>query len=250
MLTLLLCCLIAFCAGFVDAIAGGGGLIQIPGLMMLFPQLPIVTVLGTNKLAAGCGTLMASYHYVRHFHIKIFTIAPALIAAAIFSALGAFAVTQLNNQILKPIIIVLLIVISFYTIFKKNLGAHSNKRYSDNTLVVAMTGVAAVLGFYDGFFGPGTGSILLFLLVGWLGFSFLEGSAFTKLINLATNVAAIIIFAVTDHIFYQIAVPMAICNILGNLMGAKLAIKKGSRFVRWFFLLVLLALIVAMLRQY
>lgn len=234
---------VAFFAGFIDAIAGGGGLIQIPGLLLLFPQWPVVAILGTNKLASSCGTLMASLHYVRTLHISFKSIVPTLLASFLFSTLGAKVATLVDNNILRPVILVLLILMGLYTFFKKDLGLVIKEEHIVGPrLRIYCVLIGMVMGFYDGFFGPGTGSILIFCFVGWLGFSFLQGSAFSKLTNLASNIAAMLVFIVGHHVVYKIAIPMAACNILGNLLGAKLAIKKGSGFVRWVFLLVVMAI--------
>lgn len=242
---------IAFFAGLVDAIAGGGGLIQIPGLFFLFPNVPVVTLLGTNKLASFCGTMISSAHYVRTMKIDFKMILPALIGAFIFSALGAKIATLIDNQLLKPIIFALLLLIGVYTFVHKNFGISSKGVYQNSPRLKFYCGiVGAALGFYDGFFGPGTGSFLIFCFVGWLGFSFLEGSAFSKLTNLTSNLAAMLYFAANQHIFYKIALPMAIFNMLGNLAGARLAVKKGSKFVRWIFLWVVIAILVQFLADF
>lgn len=243
MITILLACPIAFMAGFVDSIAGGGGLIQVPGLLFLFPNLSIVTLLGSNKLAASCGTVIASFHYVRAFRLDYKQLLATLIITFICSIIGAKILTVINNETLKPIIYVLLILIGIYTLVKKNFGIHSIKRVTGWKLQACCIAIGAAAGLYDGFFGPGTGSILLFLLVGIIGFSFLEGSAFAKLINLAANIAATLFFIFTHHVWYALGVPMAVCNVLGNSVGARLAIKKGSGFVRWMFLAVILLMV-------
>ncbi len=235
---------VAFFAGLVDAIAGGGGLIQLPGLFLLFPTLPVVTILGTNKLASCCGTFMSSWHYVRTLKIDVKSLLPTLLCSFIFSTLGAKTATLIDNQLLKPIIFVLLIVIGLYAYFNKGLGSITrHEKIVGVKLRIYAALIGMIMGFYDGFFGPGTGSILIFLFVGWLGFSFLQGSAFSKLTNLASNIAAMLYFAHSSNILYRLAIPMAVCNVLGNLMGAKLAIKKGSGFIRSIFLIVILCIL-------
>lgn len=246
---ILLACPIAFLAGFIDAIAGGGGLIQVPGLLLLFPTMPIVTLFGTNKLAACSGTVISSFHYIRALKIDFKTISPTLIIAFIFSVFGAKVVSIIHNDILKPIVFVLLILIGIYTIINKNFGLHSNKRFTDWRLQLCCMLIGAAMGFYDGFFGPGTGSLLMFFLVSLLGFSFLEGSAFAKLINLAANLAALLFFIINQHVIFKIGIPMAVCNILGNSVGSRLAIKKGSGFVRWVFLFIIVVMIVQFIRH-
>ncbi len=244
MIEILAACPIAFLAGFVDAVAGGGGLIQVPGLLWLFPGLPIVSLLGTNKLAACLGTLVSSFHYIRALKINYRTILPALIITFICATLGAHVVSTIHNEILKPIILGLLIFIGIYTVSKKNFGLVSQKRYSGWRLQLCCAVIGGALGFYDGFFGPGTGSLLIFFLVSLVGFSFLEGSAFAKLINLTANLAALLFFGLKQHVIYKIGLPMAVFNILGNSIGARMAIKKGSGFVRWLFLFVITGILI------
>jgi len=235
---------ITFLAGLVDAIAGGGGLIQIPGLFLLFPNLPVVSLLGTNKLASFCGTAISSAHYARTLKIDFKMVLPTLVSAFFFSALGAQITTLIDNQFLKPLIFALLLLMGVYTLFHKRFGLTNHQPHlATLKLKLYCALIGAVLGFYDGFFGPGTGSLLIFCFVGWLGFSFLEGSAFAKFTNLTSNLAAMIYFAAGGHIIYKLALPMAIFNILGNMVGARLAIKKGSKFVRWIFLLVVVAIL-------
>lgn len=244
MLDILLACPIAFLAGFVDSIAGGGGLIQVPGLLLLFPNMPIVTLLGTNKLAASCGTVIASFHYVRAFKLNYKAIVPALVATFIFAILGAKTVSIFDNETLKPIIYVLIVLIGIYTVVNKNFGLVTRKTIDGWKLSGGCLAIGCVIGFYDGFFGPGTGSILLFLLVSIIGLNFLEGSAFAKLMNLAANLAALLFFILSKHVVFKIGLPMAVCNVLGNSVGARLAIKKGSGFVRWVFLIIIILMLV------
>lgn len=246
---LLLACIFAFMAGLIDAIAGGGGLIQVPGLIFLFPQMPIVTLLGTNKLASSCGTVMSSFHYVKTMKIDFKALIPAILSAIFFSVIGAKIVSTLNNEILKPIIFVLIILIGIYTLFKKNFGLHSHLKINGTQLKLVTIFLAGIMGFYDGFFGPGTGSLLIFGFVSLIGYSFLEGSAYAKLLNLSANVAALAFFAVHGKIVYSTAIPMAVFNVLGNLTGAKLAIRKGSGFVRWVFLIVISGILIELIQK-
>ncbi len=230
---------VAFFAGLVDAIAGGGGLIQLPGLLFLFPNLPVVTLLGTNKLASCCGTAIASLHYVRTLKINFKQVLPALASAFIFSMLGAKTATVVDNHLLKPITFVLLLLIGIYTLCNKKLGVTADANpMQGRKLTICCVIIGAVMGFYDGFFGPAVGSFLIFCFVSWLGFDFLRGSAFAKLTNFASNIAALLYFAGSGHLWYALALPMALCNVFGNLIGARLAIKHGSGFVRWVFLIV------------
>jgi uncharacterized membrane protein YfcA len=246
---ILLACPVAFCAGLIDAIAGGGGLVQVPGLLLLFPQIPIVNLLGTNKLAACCGTVMSSFHYVRTLKINYRSFIPTLVAAFIASLMGAKVVASLHNEALKPVIFALLFIMGIYTLLRKDFGLISKRKLQGLSLQACSIAIGAGAGFYDGFFGPGTGSLLMFFLVGLIGYNFLEGSAFAKLTNLAANAAALLFFAATQKIIYSLAIPMAVFNVLGNLVGAQLAIKKGSGFVRWIFLVVIAGVLIQLLWQ-
>jgi len=241
-------CLFAFLAGFVDSVVGGGGLIQLPALFLFLPQsaaASIPAILGTNKLSSICGTGLAVSHYSRHVRINWSSILPAAAAAFVFSFLGARAVSALNPQLVKPLILSLLFVVAIYTYWHKDFGAlhapqftaHRERRFG------ILVGIA--IGFYDGFFGPGTGSFLIFIFIGLFGFDFLSASASAKVINFATNLSAVIYFAATDRILYRFALPMGACNMLGSLAGARMAIWKGNRFVRAFFLIVVFGMILS-----
>jgi uncharacterized membrane protein YfcA len=240
---LFLVCVSSLLAGFIDSIVGGGGLIQLPAMLLLFPNMPFATVLGTNKFASLFGTSMAVQRYARHVTFDWPTILPAAISAFIFSFIGSRIVSLLNTSFLRPIVLVLLILVAIYVFFVKDLGIiHAPKHPPKKAQLLGIL-IGAALGFYDGFFGPGTGSFLIFLFVGVFGFDFLAASASAKVINLATNIASVLYFGWTGHILYGYAIPMAACSVLGAGIGARLAIAKGSRFVRIFFLIIVGALI-------
>lgn len=249
MLTIALLCAFSLLAGFVDSVVGGGGLIQIPALLIMLPGTPIPTLWGTNKLASLAGTSFAGYRYSRHVNIDWRVTAPAAATAFVFSFLGSRAVTLLNPDLLRPIVFVLLIVVAIYVFVVKDLGLIHRPKHGGRKAVSIGVATGVALGFYDGFFGPGTGSFLIFAFVGIFGFDFLSASASAKIINLATNLASVLYFGATNHILYQVALPMAGCNIVGSLIGTRLAILKGSRFVRIFFLVVVAALIVKLAQQ-
>jgi uncharacterized protein len=238
-----LVCAFSFLAGFIDSVVGGGGLIQLPAMLILFPTLPIATILGTNKFASCAGTTIAVSRYARHVTFDWPTILPAAITAFIFSLLGSRIVSLLNPAFLRPIVLILLVLVAIYVFFVKDLGIIHQPKHPPKKaqLLGILMGVA--LGFYDGFFGPGAGSFLIFLFVGVFGFDFLAASASAKVINLSTNLASVLYFGWTGHIIYAYAIPMAVCSIVGAAIGARLAIAKGSRFVRIFFLVIVCALI-------
>jgi uncharacterized protein len=237
-------CLFAFLAGLVDSVVGGGGLIQLPALFIFLPALPAGVILGTNKLSSICGTAVATVQYARLVTISWKATIPATIAAFIFSFLGARIATVLHTSVMRPIVLFLLVGVLIYTFFHKDFGTlHAPKLdIFKQYLFSILTGT--VIGFYDGFFGPGTGSFLIFVFIGIFGFSFLAASASAKMINFTTNLAAVIYFIATDNVLYQVALPMAACNIAGSIVGTRLAVLKGNRFVRVFFLVVVAGMIV------
>jgi len=249
MTVVLLLCAFSFLAGFIDAIVGGGGLVQLPALLILLPGQSIPTLFGTNKFASMAGTTMATAQYARRARLDWHILGPAAGTAFAFAILGSKMVTLINPALLRPVILGLLLLVAAYVFVFKDLGlvhAPKHPRHKARWLAI-LTGAA--IGFYDGFFGPGTGSFLIIIFVGVFGFDFLFASASAKVVNLATNLASVIYFASTSHILYHAALPMAACNILGAVTGTRLAILKGSKFVRVFFLLVVLALIAKLARD-
>ena len=243
MTLILLLCLSSLVAGFIDSVVGGGGLIQIPALLILLPGAPIATILGTNKFASCAGTTIAAQRYARHVAIQWSTLLPAAMIAFVFSFLGSRTVALLNTAFMRPIVLVLLILVAVYVFFVKDLGLIHQPKHPPHKATWLGVVIGAALGFYDGFFGPGTGSFLIFLFVGVFGFDFLTASASAKVINWATNIASVIYFGWSGNILYQYAVLMAVSNVLGATIGTQLAIVKGSRFVRIFFLVIVCALI-------
>ncbi len=237
----------AFVAGFVDAVVGGGGLIQVPALFVLKPELSPATLFGTNKLASIVGTSNASWQYARRVQLPwrmLLLTAGSAFVAAFF---GARAVSYLDPNALRPAIIVLLLIVFVYTLVRKDFGSLHAPRLSASQARLWGVGIGLVIGFYDGFFGPGTGSFLVFAFVGLFGFSFLLASASAKIVNLATNAAALAWFIPTGHVLYQAALPMALSNLAGSWCGAHLALKRGSGFVRLFFIGVVALLLARMI---
>jgi len=239
-------CGFAFAAGFVDAVVGGGGLIQVPALFVLKPELPPATLFGTNKLSSIVGTANATWQYARRVKLPWRILLLTAGTAFVFAFLGARAVSHFNPNALRPLIIALLVVVFVYTLIKKDFGRLHAPRLSLRQQHWCGLLIGAVIGFYDGFFGPGTGSFLVFAFVGLFGFSFLLASAAAKIVNLATNAAALAWFMPTGHVLYQAALPMAACNLAGSWCGARLALKRGSDFVRIFFIGVVALLLVRM----
>jgi hypothetical protein len=232
-----------FLAGFIDAVVGGGGLIQIPVLFVVFPQVAPAAIFGTNKFASISGTSVAMYRYARAVDLPWDGLRPAFGGALVFSLLGAATVSLLPREIIRPVVLALLIVVGTYTFAKKDFGRLHKPRLSASA--EAWTGFAAGvgLGFYDGFFGPGTGAFLIFLFIRVFGYDFLTASASAKVVNWATNLAALLYFGFTGNILWEAAIVMAVCNIAGSWVGSHMAIRKGSGFVRTLFLILLVFLI-------
>jgi uncharacterized protein len=242
----LLLSLFSFAAGFVDAIVGGGGLIQLPALLVLLPsaqQTSLAPIFGTNKFASFCGTTFAMTQYARRIQIKWRVIAPSGIAALVFSFLGARIVSLLDPAALKPLILLLLVLTLAWTLKKKDFGSLHAPRLQPRREVILALLVGAVIGFYDGFFGPGTGSFLILVFVGLFGYDFLNASANAKIINVCTNLSAVAYFAATGNVLYEHALPMALANVAGAFLGSRMALLKGNAFIRGFFLVIVSSLI-------
>lgn len=242
-LTFWLLMIAGFAAGFVDSIVGGGGLIQLPAFFLAFPQLAPAVVLGSNKFAGFSGTSLAAIRYARNTPVKWKAVLPAIITALVFGFVGARLVTYLDKEMVRPVIFMLLILVAVYTFIKKDFGVVTKAGVQGNTMIAwsLITGVA--LGMYDGFFGPGTGSFLIVIYIAIFGFDFLNASVSAKLVNCATNVAALTAFIVSGNIVWEIAVPLAAFNMAGAWLGVRTALKRGRAFVRIFFLVVVSAMI-------
>jgi uncharacterized membrane protein YfcA len=230
-------------AGFVDAIVGGGGLVLVPALFAVYPQAPPATLLGTNKGGAVWGTAWATAQYARRVTLRWGALGPAVAAALAGSLLGAWAVTQVSADGLKRALPFVLAGVLAYTLARKDLGRHHAPRFEGRREAVRAAGIGAVIGFYDGFFGPGTGSFFVFLFVRLLGYDFLHASASAKLLNTVTNASALALFAWKGHVWWHIAAVIAVANVLGSLAGTRLALRHGAGFVRAVFIVVVGALI-------
>jgi uncharacterized protein len=232
-------CLAAFAAGFIDAIIGGGGLIQTPATFITLPKYPIAYLIGTTKIPSIFGTSIAAVQYSLKVNIRWKLLALMCSIAMVMAYIGSFTVAHMSNQFMKPVIFVVLIIVAVYTYTKKNFGiAHSNPVYKKNEILIAAT-FALVIGFYDGFIGPGAGSFLAIFFISVLGFDFLKASAHAKIVNVSTNFGSILFFGAKGLVLWHFAIPMAICNFLGSIVGSRLAILKGNKFIRYFFLLVI-----------
>jgi len=240
---LLLVSLASLLAGFVDAIVGGGGLVLVPALFAVFPTTHPATLFGTNKAASVWGTAVATGQYARRVQLRWAALLPAAGAGFAGSLGGAWLVTAVDPGFLRKALPFVLLGVLAYTLVKKELGRHHAPRFSGRREVLAACCIGGVLGFYDGFFGPGTGSFFVFLFVRWLGYDFLNASASAKLLNTATNLAALALFAFKGHVWWHFALAMAVANVLGSVLGTRLALKHGAGFVRGVFIAVVSALI-------
>jgi uncharacterized membrane protein YfcA len=238
-------CFFAFIAGFIDAIVGGGGLVQLPAMFVLQPQLTLMQTLATNKTANFMGTLVAAVRYIRRVEIDWKHLAPALLSAFIGSFGGALLVSYLHKEQFMPFIICILALVLLYTIFKRELGLHrTEKHLSDSTQYVYALCTGLLIGVYDGVIGPGTGSFLIFAFIVLFGYDFIHASANAKVINCVTNIAALIFFLSKGAVVWELAIPLAVANMLGSYAGSHIALKKGSKFVRVFFIAVVTVLII------
>lgn len=235
--------LAALFAGLVDAIVGGGGLIQIPALFATFPNAAPAVLFGTNKLASIVGTGTAAIQYSRLVRIPWMVAGPGMAAALVGAWFGARAVTYLQPEVLRPLILLLLILTAVYTFSRKELGSVSREPEHGMRSAAIALGVGGVVGFYDGFFGPGTGSFLIFLFIRLLGMDFLRASVSAKLLNVATNLAALAFFTRNVELMWKLGAVMALCNLAGALIGARLALRHGAGFIRKVFLVVVSLLI-------
>jgi len=237
-----LCICAAFLAGFVDAVAGGGGLIQLPTLLVAFPNTALATIVGTNKSVSIFGTTAAANTYRKKLPTDRRVLVPMIIFAFLGSMAGSALVTYVEREWFEPIILVILIVVALFTIFRPTFGQHEKNKKNAATFKSVLLG--GVIGFYDGIIGPGTGMFLLFGLVSVLGSTFLQASATAKFVNVATNFASLVIFIPGGHIIWLLTLVMAPANLLGGVVGARTALDKGSKFVRAIFIIMIAVLII------
>jgi len=241
---LLLVSMASLLAGFVDAIVGGGGLILVPALFATFPTTHPATLLGVNKGASIWGTGFATWQYARRVDIRWKALLPAAAAGFSGSLGGAWLVTVMSPDFLRKLLPLVLVGVLAYTLAKKQLGRVHAPRFEGAREAWVASTIGLTIGFYDGFFGPGTGSFFVFLIVRWLGYDFIHASASAKLLNTATNLAALILFTLKGHIWWHFVVVMALANVVGSLLGTRLALKHGAGFVRVVFMAVVSVLIV------
>ncbi|ESU26955.1 putative membrane protein [Flavobacterium limnosediminis JC2902] len=237
-------CLASFAAGFVDAIVGGGGLIQTPVALILMPNVPVANIIGSLKIPAFSGTSFAAFQYLKMVKMNWKLLGVMAVVAFASAFAGSTLLTYVSNDFMKPLLLVVLTLLAVYTFMKKNFGQHQEKLLPFKTQLLYALIISITVGFYDGFIGPGTGSFFVVAFVSVLGFDFMHASANAKMVNLATNFGSICLFVLKGKILWAMALPMAVCNALGGFFGAKLAISKGNGFIRGFFLVVVIGTLI------
>ena len=236
--------LAAVLAGLIDSVVGGGGLIQVPALFGVFPQAVPASLFGTNKLASIWGTAFAARSYAKRLTMNWGIALPASATALIFAFLGARTVSIVPPDLLRKILPFILVSVAIYVFRRKNFGSETAAAEEGPPKTGLAMAVGAVIGFYDGFFGPGTGSFLIFLFVRLFKQDFLQASAQAKVVNVACNLAALLWFGAAGHVIWTLGILMAACNIVGSVLGTRLALWGGTGFVRKLFLMVVSLLII------
>ena len=231
-------------AGFVDAVVGGGGLIQLPALLLGLPNASPVQILATNKLGSICGTSVASVTYYRRVRPDPRTFLPLMLLAFAGAVLGALVASQIPREAFEPILLVVLVVVGGYVLLKPDVGSETVLRHSGGRHLSTAMLVGFAIGFYDGAMGPGTGSFLVLSLVALLGYSFLDASAKARMANWATNLGALVVFVPQGAVLWKVGLLMGLGNLLGGYLGARVAVSKGARFVRVFFVVVVSAFVI------
>ncbi|ETX09721.1 membrane protein [Marinomonas ushuaiensis DSM 15871] len=235
--------LFAFCGGLIDAAVGGGGLVQLPALLHALPQYSLATVFGTNKLAVLAGTTSSAFTYMKRVKILWKLIIPTVFSAFVFAFIGGLSVSFMPKALMSYIVFFLLVLMAVYTFIKKDLGKGDSKKDCGKREIVLGVFFGGLIGFYDGVFGPGSGSFLIFLFVRCFGFNFINASASAKLVNLGTFTGSLAFFIPSGNVLWLVGGVMALCNMAGSVTGAFLALRYGSGFIRVFFLVLLVFLI-------
>ena len=236
-----------FVGAFFNAVVGGGGLITLPALLSV--GLPPSAAIATNKLAASMGNLTSSLTFLKAGKIDIKLLGPILPFVFIFSMLGAWTVHLMDSELLRPLIIVMLSVVLIYTMIKKNWGQLEERKPLNWKRGILFFAGIVLLGFYDGFFGPGTGSFIMFIFL-MAGFDFLQAAGNAKLLNFISNIAALIMFLILGEVVFICGLIMGVSMIAGAYCGTKFALNKGSSFVRILFIIMTIVLIIKNIHDY
>lgn len=245
LLTILFLCAAGFLASAVDSIAGGGGIINLPAL--LAAGIPPHLALGTNKFASTFGAVTSAYTFTRSGRVHLPLLKYQIPCTFIGAVLGVQTVLQINQKHLSVLILVLILAIAVYTVLKKDFGSEDKFSGLHRQNLFFGTLFAFGLGFYDGFFGPGTGSFLIFLFIAVFGFDFTIAAGNSKMLNFVSNIASVLIFALNGKINYLIGIPIAVAMIIGARIGSKFAIRNGAKVIKPIFIAIALAITVKLL---
>ena len=251
MIAYLIVCPLVFLAGLVDSIAGGGGLVSLPGY--LIAGVPPHMALGTNKMSSAVGTVVSTVRLASHGYLKgkmMLAGSSALLALA-GSSMGAQLALRLPDSVIRHMMVVILPFVAFYVLRNKRMdGEENRKEVSVRTMYIAALAAAFFVGAYDGFYGPGTGTFLILILTGVAGMDIRTAAAQTKVVNLASNVAALVTFLATGNVNYRLGLAAGACSIAGHYIGSGLVVHDGQRIVRPVVLLVLVTLFIRVLMGY
>lgn len=248
---ILLLLAVAIAAGWVDAVVGGGGLILLPAIMLGFPNLSPATAIGTNKLAAIAGTSSAAFSYARRTKIDWRTTLPAAAVAAAFSGLGALTASSIPPGLFRPVTMLLLLLVLAFVVLRPSFGTITEEREVQRMRrIAAMLLAGVVIGFYDGAFGPGTGTFLIITFTALLSMDFVASSAMAKFVNVGTNLGALVVFSLNGHILWQLGLAMAVFNVIGARLGARTALRRGATFVRVVLVVAVVGMVLRLAFQY
>jgi uncharacterized membrane protein YfcA len=239
----LLTALAGFAAGLIDSIVGGGGLVLTPAMLNLHPQLHILQAIGTQRTSSIMGTSVAAWNYLRRIRVERRILVPACIAALSASAVGVQLAKRIDGEVLKWTVLAICVVLAIYTVFRKDLGLREDRRFHPKHETMAAVAIGTATGFYNGLIGPGTGTIMVFAFVSFLGLDFLKSSAVSKTTNVAADLSSWTVLAFGGFVLWTLAIPLIIGNMIGSYIGSHLAIKRGQGFVRAVFLVIVLSLI-------
>jgi uncharacterized membrane protein YfcA len=239
----LLTALAGFAAGLIDSIVGGGGLVLTPAMLNLHPGLNILQAIGTQRTSSIMGTSVAAWNYLRKIHIERRILLPACAAAMAASAIGVQFAKRLDPELLKWTVLAICVILAVYTVFRKDLGLKEDRRFHPKHESLAALSIGTATGFYNGLIGPGTGTIMVFAFVSFLGLDFLKSSAVSKAANVSADISSWTVLMLSGFVLWVLAVPLIIGNMLGSYIGSHMAIRKGQTFVRAVFLVIVLALI-------
>ncbi|MCZ7460392.1 sulfite exporter TauE/SafE family protein [Streptomyces sp. WMMC940] len=242
--TLVFLCVAAAAAGWIDAVVGGGGLLLLPALLLGMPQVPAAQILGTNKAVAIVGTTGAAVTYVRRAPVRVGTAVRIGLAALAGSMGGAFFAAGISSEVLRPVIMVVLLGVAAFVLLRPSFGTHADRGpVTRARIATAIVLVGGGIGFYDGLFGPGTGTFLVLALTAVLHLDLVAASATAKIVNVCTNAGALAMFAYQGTVLWRLAALMAVFNLAGGMLGARTALRKGAEFVRGVLLVVVFSLV-------